>query len=153
MTEIVTKMAGGMTKEEAVASTIGEHSDEIKDTGAYTEAYAAAAVATGAVQTAELTKTQYAAAVKEASAAYDTAKTAAEKSGAAYMYALTNANALNADPSMIYPDTNKFEYGQAGARLTGSLGPVDLGLSYYYGHYKQPSVNYNKMGTSYKVPF
>ena len=48
---------------------------------------------------------------------------------------------------MIYPDTNKFEYGQAGARLTGSLGPVDLGLSYYYGHYKQPSVNYNKMGT------
>lgn len=147
MTEIVTKMAGGMTKEQAVASTIGEHSDEIKDTGAYTEAYAAAAVATGAVQTAELTKTQYAAAVKEASAAYDTAKTAAEKSGAAYMYALTNANALNADPSMIYPDTNKFEYGQAGARLTGSLGPVDLGLSYYYGHYKQPSVNYNKMGT------
>lgn len=70
-----------------------------------------------------------------------------KKASESYMYTLANANALNADPSMIYPDTNKFEYGQAGARLTGSLGPVDLGLSYYYGHYKQPSVNYNKMGT------
>ena len=70
-----------------------------------------------------------------------------KKASESYMYTLANANALNADPSMIYPDTNKFEYGQAGARLTGSLGPVDLGLSYYYGHYKQPSVNYNKMDT------
>lgn len=70
-----------------------------------------------------------------------------KKASESYMYTLANANALNANPSMIYPDTNKFEYGQAGARLTGSLGPVDLGLSYYYGHYKQPSVNYNKMGT------
>lgn len=70
-----------------------------------------------------------------------------KKASESYMYTLANANALNADSSMIYPDTNKFEYGQAGARLTGSLGPVDLGLSYYYGHYKQPSVNYNKMGT------
>lgn len=62
-----------------------------------------------------------------------------------YMYALTAASELSADPSIIYPNTNQFKYGQAGARVTASLGYVDLGLSYYYGHYKQPSVNYDKI--------
>lgn len=64
-----------------------------------------------------------------------------EAANQAYVLALNNASALESDSSIIYPDTNTLKYGQAGARLTASLGTVDLGLSYYYGHYKQPSVN------------
>lgn len=41
----------------------------------------------------------------------------------------------------FYPDTFAFKYGQAGIRSTFTLGPVDLGVSYYYGHNKQVSVN------------
>lgn len=40
-----------------------------------------------------------------------------------------------------YPDTFAFKYGQAGIRSTFTLGPVDLGASYYYGHHKQVSVD------------
>ena len=40
-----------------------------------------------------------------------------------------------------YPDTFAFKYGQAGIRSTFTLGPVDLGVSYYYGHNKQVSVD------------
>ena len=37
------------------------------------------------------------------------------------------------------PDTDTLDYGQYGVRVTGTAGPVDLGLSYYLGHYKTPS--------------
>ena len=56
----------------------------------------------------------------------------------AYLMALNSSSSL---ADNIYPDTNKFEYGQGGLRVTGTIGQVDLGVSYYYGHYKQPSVN------------
>ena len=36
-------------------------------------------------------------------------------------------------------DIRTIKYSQAGARLTGTLGGIDWGASYYYGHYKQPS--------------
>src|SRR5574344_2511753 len=62
-----------------------------------------------------------------------------------YLTALTNASALSADSSSLYPDTNNIRYGQAGLRLTETLGSVDYGVSYYYGHYKQPSCNALKM--------
>lgn len=62
----------------------------------------------------------------------------------AYLLALNNSSSLAGG---VYPDTNKFEYGQGGLRLTGSIGQVDLGVSYYYGHYKQPSVNGSKMAS------
>lgn len=62
----------------------------------------------------------------------------------AYLLALNNSSSLAGG---VYPDTNKFEYGQAGLRLTGSIGQVDLGVSYYYGHYKQPSVNGSAMAS------
>lgn len=39
------------------------------------------------------------------------------------------------------PDTFAFKYGQAGIRSTFTLGPVDMGASYYYGHNKQVSVD------------
>lgn len=67
--------------------------------------------------------------------------------GTEYMYALSQASSLSSDSSILYPDTNTLKYGQAGARFTASLGPVDLGLSYYYGHYKQPSFNAEKFST------
>lgn len=56
-----------------------------------------------------------------------------------YLNYLSYASSLSA--SDLYPDTNKFEYGQGGLRFTGTFGQIDLGLSYYYGHYKQPSIN------------
>ena len=42
----------------------------------------------------------------------------------------------------LYEDNiRSLKYGQAGLRLTGTLGGIDWGASYYYGHYKQPSAN------------
>ena len=41
-------------------------------------------------------------------------------------------------------DIRTIKYSQAGARLTGTLGGIDWGASYYYGHYKQPSANVEK---------
>lgn len=77
----------------------------------------------------------------------DEAKLALATYGTEYMYALSQASSLSSDSSILYPDTNTLKYGQAGARFTASLGPVDLGLSYYYGHYKQPSFNAEKFST------
>lgn len=65
--------------------------------------------------------------------------------GEAYMYALNNANSLNSDPDMIYPDLKTLKYGQFGTRLTGTFGSFDWGLSYYNGFYKQPSFNATKL--------
>ncbi|MCR5612137.1 hypothetical protein [Treponema sp.] len=64
-----------------------------------------------------------------------------------YMTSLTNANSLNANPDSIYPDMMTLKYGQFGARLTGSAGPVDFGVSYYNGYYKQPSCNASKINS------
>ncbi|MBR4374921.1 MAG: hypothetical protein IKP49_11230 [Treponema sp.] len=42
----------------------------------------------------------------------------------------------------LYEDDIKtLRYGQAGARFTGTFSGIDFGVSYYYGHYKQPSAN------------
>lgn len=45
------------------------------------------------------------------------------------------------DQDSLYPDTQKLKYTQAGLRLTGTIGSLDWGASYYYGHYKQPSAD------------
>ncbi|HOX33112.1 MAG TPA: hypothetical protein PLB91_12340 [Spirochaetales bacterium] len=45
-----------------------------------------------------------------------------------------------ADASALLPDTRSLDYGQYGIRVTGSLGGVDLGASYYLGRFKTPSV-------------
>lgn len=50
---------------------------------------------------------------------------------------LSTANSLNS--KSLSPDVMSLEYGQFGARTLFTIGTVDLGLSYYYGHYKQPS--------------
>ncbi len=51
----------------------------------------------------------------------------------------------------LYPDTNKIKYSQAGIRTTFTLGQVDLGASYYYGHYKQVSANVESLVNSQVV--
>lgn len=62
-----------------------------------------------------------------------------------YTLCLANANSLSADPNVIYPDLWTLKYSQYGARVTATLGQVDLGLSYYNGWYKQPSFNASKL--------
>jgi hypothetical protein len=47
--------------------------------------------------------------------------------------------------SIIYPDTARIDFSQAAARLTGSLGGFDLGLMYYYGVFKEPTVRFNNI--------
>ncbi|QQO07888.1 hypothetical protein [Breznakiella homolactica] len=49
--------------------------------------------------------------------------------------------AAAAKADSLLPATSSFDYGQAGLRVTHTLGPVDLGASYYYGHYKQPTAD------------
>ncbi len=46
------------------------------------------------------------------------------------------------------PDMHNVKYGQYGFRLTGTAGSVDMGTQYYYGHYKTPSIDYEKMLTA-----
>ena len=79
-------------------------------------------------------------------AAAHTPATSSAVTIADYLNYLSTASKMSAGD--LYPDTNKFEYGQGGLRVTGSVGQVDLGLSYYYGHYKQPSVNLAKYAAS-----
>ncbi|MCR5723870.1 MAG: hypothetical protein K6G80_02135 [Treponema sp.] len=76
-----------------------------------------------------------------AQTAFATAKTAYATATENYLTYLSYSNELASDSSSLYPDTQKLKYGQAGLRTTFSIGSVDLGLSYYYGHYKQPTAN------------
>ena len=69
-----------------------------------------------------------------------------------YTLCLANANSLSANPDVIYPNLWTLKYGQFGARATWTIGQVDMGVSYYNGWYKQPSVNASKINgflTSY----
>ena len=56
---------------------------------------------------------------------------------------LMAASSFKADS--LYPDTKRLKYSQGGLRATFTIGSVDLGASYYYGHYKQPSANLEKL--------
>ena len=58
-----------------------------------------------------------------------------------YTEYLSYVNGINSNPESLYPDTAALEYAQAGLRATATFGPVDMGVSYYYGHNKQLSVN------------
>lgn len=76
----------------------------------------------------------------------DANKAAAEKAyqtyltkQAAFLTYLTFASGLSSNSDQLFPDTKSLKYAQAGARITGTLGSMDWGFSYYYGHYKQPS--------------
>ncbi len=60
-------------------------------------------------------------------------------------------NTFSIDPfikmgmNSFLPDMHNVKYGQYGVRLTGTAGSVDMGAQYYYGHYKTPSIDYEKM--------
>ena len=113
----------------------------------YSEAAAAYYAAMGAQATAQTTYDSYVEAEKKALAAYTAAKEEAKAAGTLYMYYLTNANSLSANPDVIYPDLWTLKYGQFGGRATWTLGQIDMGISYYNGWYKQPSVNAEKLDT------
>jgi hypothetical protein len=108
----------------------------------YATVYAAQIDGGATAATAATAATTYATTNAGTSAA---ANTTYQTALASYLTALTNASALNSDSSELYPDTNNIRYGQAGLRLTETIGAVDYGVSYYYGHYKQPSCNVSKM--------
>ena len=90
---------------------------------------------------------------EKAAAEYTTAATTAAAQAAEYQSKLTAADtaytlALNNVTSVadnIYPDLWTLKYSQFGSRATWTLGQVDMGLSYYYGWYKQPSFNASKL--------
>ena len=84
-------------------------------------------------------------AFEAAQAEYEQATATLHAAGAKYMYYLTNASALSSNKDVIYPNTQTLKYGQFGGRVTATLGQVDLGLSYYNGWFKQPTINQSKM--------
>ncbi|MCR5290117.1 MAG: hypothetical protein K6E51_09020 [Treponema sp.] len=60
-----------------------------------------------------------------------------------YIQQMSAANGLSFDN--LNPDTNKIKYSQYGIRFTGIAGSFDWGASYYYGYYKQPSIDKTKL--------
>lgn len=66
-----------------------------------------------------------------------------------YTEYLSYVNGINSNPESLYPDTAALEYAQAGLRATATFGPVDVGVSYYYGHNKQLSVDMKNYLTGY----
>jgi len=146
-----------MTPDRLAASGVWEPAQMTSLTSGVT-AYASSAVKTVVtnLENARIAAATYETLAAEAGAAgnltayttYKAAATAQEANIAAYntqyLLALSQSETLADD---LYPDTYQLKYGQAGVRMTGTIGTVDTGLSYYYGHYKQPSVNYDKIGT------
>lgn len=121
-------------------------------------ATAALAAAQATLAQATATKASYTSAVTAASTAYANATSQLTTSATEYGTTLAEVSSFSADD--MYPDTNTLRYGQAGARITGTVGSFDWGASYYYGHYKQPSVDWSSYiasassngGESYELP-
>lgn len=63
--------------------------------------------------------------------------------------AIMAASSFSSD-NLVADDIHSIKFGQAGARTTFTLGHLDLGLSYYYGHSKQPSANLSPYIDSFK---
>lgn len=61
----------------------------------------------------------------------------------ASLAALMNASSMSADS--LTPNTFKLEYGQFGGYVNFTVGIVDLGVSYYNGHYKQVSTDLSQV--------
>ena len=89
---------------------------------------------------AAATNAEAAAATEATKATKQQAAIAADK---AYLEYLTYANELSSNPQSLFPDLMNLKYSQYGARVLGTVGPFDFGASYYYGWYKQPSVDYS----------
>ena len=85
---------------------------------------------------------KYQAAAEEALAQAVDYKAKLTVADTAYTLALNNATSV---ANNIYPNLRTLKYGQFGGRATWTLGQVDMGISYYNGWYKQPSVNASKI--------
>ena len=85
---------------------------------------------------------KYQAAAEEALAQAADYKAKLTAADTAYTLALNNATSV---ANNIYPNLQTLKYGQFGGRATWTLGQVDMGISYYNGWYKQPSVNASKI--------
>ena len=85
---------------------------------------------------------KYQAAAEEALAQAADYKAKLTAADTVYTLALNNATSVSQN---IYPNMNTLKYGQFGGRATWTLGQVDMGISYYNGWYKQPSVNASKI--------
>lgn len=46
--------------------------------------------------------------------------------------------------NLLEDNIKTLKYGQFGTRFTSTFNGIDIGASYYYGHYKQPSANLGK---------
>ena len=53
-------------------------------------------------------------------------------------WAVIDPAAIPGFGEIVPPDTGTLEYSQGAARITGSLGPIDLGALYYYGFFSEP---------------
>jgi len=86
----------------------------------------------------------YAAAYAQTLAAMGFGADASTASAAAALQAqaASEADAALANP-FASPDTKRLDYGQAGLRLSASLGGVDLGLQYFYGYLTTPAFDMN----------
>ena len=85
---------------------------------------------------------KYQAAAEEALAQAADYKVKLTAADTAYTLALNNATSV---ANNIYPNLQTLKYGQFGGRATWTLGQLDMGISYYNGWYKQPSVNASKI--------
>lgn len=61
---------------------------------------------------------------------------------------LTYGDALALENTLLEPETNTLEWGQYATRYRDTFGSVDLGLVYYHGFLKQPSVTLTSTGGS-----
>ena len=120
-------------------------------TALVTQAYADGKISADPTKVAALMqagKTQQEATVLVLAAAYkDYLEENLTAANTEYTLCLANANNLSANPDVIYPNLWTLKYGQFGARATWTLGQVDMGVSYYNGWYKQPSVNASKLNS------
>ncbi|OJF77231.1 MAG: hypothetical protein BKP49_03615 [Treponema sp. CETP13] len=125
------------TLESDMTTTLGEYA-VAADSAAY-DLYAAedAYEAAKAKYEEDTSNTANAATYATAASTYSSAVEPYETALSNYLTYLSYASSFSADD--ILPDTDSLEYAQAGLRVTGTLGPVDLGASYYYGHYKTVS--------------
>lgn len=126
-----------LTAQSVMAEAKATDFTDVTKAGAFISKYAATLVpygldTTNPTATLESAITNYVATTKSASLEAQTK-------------ALMNASGISSDPTALYADTHNIRYGQAGLRITGTVGSFDLGASYYYGHYKQPTVDYGKM--------
>ena len=135
--------------EAATASALEAGGDTSHLTSIITDAYTSGKITPDSQMIAALVqagKTQQEATAIALAAAYKDYLTKNLTSAeTAYTLCLANANALSANPDVIYPDLWTLKYSQFGGRATWTMGQLDMGISYYNGWYKQPSFNASKL--------